>query len=217
MVLVCCCPGCPQSQLDVEESTVTVQGTGQVRETRGLAAYECQNGYSTTALHQQRHPQIPGRLSFRPARFLLSLRSRERFCHALYVSAVLVWGLLPDARRAASLHLSCTGRPVHRELNKWLRTFALGSMSRYTVRTFHADEKVRSPVILALVCLWFPLEFTTVNLFSLVLGLSSQSGLLHVPRQLLIWMVVFSVNRCVWTLAAPRTWLRLSRRFFLSS
>ena len=49
MVLVCCCPERPQSQLDVEESTVTVQGTGQVLEIRGIAAYECQNCHSTTA------------------------------------------------------------------------------------------------------------------------------------------------------------------------
>ena len=157
--------------------------------------------------------------SFTPARFLLSLRSRERYCHALCVRSPS-WGFLPDARWATSLHLSCTGRPMHRELNKWFRTFALGSMSRVTRfglfmptrKSAHRDSGACVFMVpvgiynreLVLPCPRF--EFT-IRSFTR-------------PRQLLInrrfrpladWMVVFNVNRCVWTLVAPRTRLGLSR------
>ena len=73
-------------------------------------------------LYQQRHPQ--NRLYghrylcvdslFMPAGFLLSLRCRERYCHALYVSAVPVGGCfqtrdgLPRTTRAALDNL-CSG------------------------------------------------------------------------------------------------------------
>ena len=98
MVLVCCCPGCPQSQLDVEESTVTVErdrfvrpGSCCVRVSEWLFDHSsCINSAPSNSFLW---PLLSlRRLSFTPARFLLSLRFRERYCHALYVSAVPVGG-----------------------------------------------------------------------------------------------------------------------------